>query len=386
MPLLGSEIRKRMPRRFGEKPLPYKIGEEGVVYRIPKLDRSYIAKQWYGSQEKRLAGYPEDEHSPTSPYWAKLKFYEYDLIHRARPEFTLNMVASFDERLTKNPETGEWDFSYSVGRPVTVSEEVVADPELLAQRDAITDPHYDFMHGYHRTTGHGRNATPEQREEFYRNVAQVDEQLEEVLGANQLLLPLARELRPGESNRVDTEHIIEMVERGLVVDNGNPVSQLLRYGIFAIHAHLNFIPTGRDDAGKVKGTYIECALVHPGAYYGQMREEQGEAAAKKALPSLERFQRYKALDALYDTVIMPLWISGNTRIHTEGVRNSIFHVCEAVRIKCEEANNSILESLFDPVRVEMNRIISESSNEVSAVQALEELKQTVLTLPLQRVV
>lgn len=377
MPILGPEIRRKMPRRFGEKPLPYKVGEEGVVYRIPGVDRSYIAKQWYGSQEKKLVGDPDDEHSPSSPYWAKLKYYEYKLIHQARPEFTLKMVASFDERITKNQETGEWDFSYSVGRPVTVSEEVDADPELLAQRDAITDPQYRFMLDYHARTRHGQIATPAQRQEFYRNVAEVDERLEAVLGRQQLLLPLARELREGESLRVDVDHILEVVQSGLIADNGNPVSQLLRYGIFAIHPHLNFIPTGRDNEGKVKGTYIELALVYPPAYYRAMRAEHGEAAAQKALPALERFQRYKMLDALYDTVVMPLWLSGNALIHTKRVRNSIFHVCEAVRRKCEEANNSILESLFEQVRTTMIEIISEEHSEGRAVHGLEELKRAV---------
>ncbi len=378
MPILGPEIRRKMPRWFGDHPLPYKVGEEGVVY------RNFIAKQWYGSHEKMLAGNPEDGRSLSSPYWGKLKYYEYRLVHRAFPEITLQVVASFDERLTKNTHTNEWDFSYTAGRPVTVSEEVDADPTLLAQRDAIIDPLYESMHQYQRTTGHGRAAQHEQRTEFYRLITEANTRLDELFGEENMTLPLARAPLAGESLPLGQENIMQAVQSGLIADNDHPPVQFLHYGILAIHPHLNFIPTGRDEQGVVKGTYIELSIVNLQQYMSQIVERHGEKALQKALPSLERFERYKALDALYDAVVTPLWLSGSSLINDEAVRNSIFHVCEAVRRKCEASSNSILESVFAEVPQEAIRIILQAGREERAVSELEHLKRLIDTASVER--
>lgn len=190
MPILPNEVRGKIQQRRIERiNIPDRLGEEGILHLVNFNEERYFAKEWYTISEKRLHMSIESGGSPASPYWHKVKTYESHLIHAVVPELTLRVAASYDPRITKD-NGGEYQFAYQTGRPVHVTPEVKADPVLQEQRDAVIVPTYAHMLGYHDETHHGWYATPDERANFYRVIAEADEQLEALFGQEALTIPL----------------------------------------------------------------------------------------------------------------------------------------------------------------------------------------------------
>ena len=128
MPLPFENIYKQIK----EKKLPDKLGEEGILHIVEARNTYYYAKQWYAIGEKRLGSPIEANASPASPYWHKLKYFEYNLIHKLFPQNTVAVVGSIDPRIGKDAT-----FMHNTGRPITITQRVAGDIGQIVQRDNI---------------------------------------------------------------------------------------------------------------------------------------------------------------------------------------------------------------------------------------------------------
>lgn len=377
MPILGREVNSQIDRRK-----PDRTGEEGVLFRVQTADNNYIAKQWYGMNEKRLTHYSEEESSPCSPYWHKVKFYEYKLIHAAFPDNTLEMVATFDERITKQPD-GTYDFNFSTGRPTTVSKEVVGDPDLMQQRDAIVKPVYDHMLGYHDTTRHGHYATAEQRAEFYRVIAVADEELRELFGGSQMQAYLMS--KPGQLPEgdimINMRSINNLLQQGMIADTDNEMTNFLKSGILPIHPELNYIPEGMNElSGDTHGTYIELGIFNPEAFWSTWRKNHSAEDSKKVFSHLERFQMFKILDDMFDKMTHRAYENNNGLQYEDEIQTRFFRILEALRVHCEKISPQILQQLYDQVIQAVEDVFEQSANQKILIRNLDELHLRVTNI------
>lgn len=375
MPFLPREVRQRIDRRQKETKGHDWLGEEGILHRVSfdgEGQKRYVAKQWYSTAEKRQGMPIESGGSPTSPYWHKVKFHEYGLIHSAFPDQTVEIVAGFDERIHRGPN-GEYNFVFQTGRPVTMTKEVEADPTLMAERDAIVDPLYERMFAYHTATQHGRTATPEQRAQFYHVIAQANVELDQLFGPELMQLPVVA--HEGESiSSIDVTTVRQVAEKLTVTDPTNPLAHFWQYGILAIHPQLNFIPEGAGGPpGKVRGKYIEFIIFDLQRFHDQWNREHSPEETARVVPKITRYYMYRVLDDLFCRIV--LLGSYNTQLHldTPEVQTAVFHITEALRKKCEQYSPRILPQCYDPILAEVKRRVENARMENDLVAALEQM-------------
>lgn len=381
MPILPGETHRKIQRRDRERGGPDRLGEEGILHIVTSGDKRYFAKQWYSVSEKRIMNDPETETSPASPYWHKVKFYEGQLIHAAFPDISVHMAASYDPRIQKNVE-GEYEFKHDAGRPVTVTREVAADAELMRQRDAITNPVYDHMLGYHRDTQHGWYATPEQRHEFYRLIAEGDANLEQIFGSEGFVLDMTiRGEFPGGG--VTIHNAKEIADRASINNNPNsPLARFWRSGVIAIHPHINFIPEGRDPKTQaVQGKYLEFGIFDLQRFVQQWRNGHTQTEFTALIPKLRRYELARVLDDLFDRITNREYANGSWSCHHPEVKAALFKVTEAIRQKCEEYSPVLLQQLYSPTINEVERIVDQNPSRPAIVAGLLELADRVRTLP-----
>src|SRR3989339_700203 len=106
MPFTPDRIRRKLEGRRADIQ-----ADEGLLYKIQLNNTDYFAKQWHGKHgmyvhdhEVETVMFSEDsERSAVSPYWAKLKYYEAALVHRALPDQTVKIHLAHDPRIVQQP-------------------------------------------------------------------------------------------------------------------------------------------------------------------------------------------------------------------------------------------------------------------------------------------
>lgn len=131
---IGVEVARQVQRKKEQDPRWDDRSEEGVFHIVSADGTRYWVKQWYKMHDKAKGIKATENASPCSPYWHKLKYYEYQLIHEAFPDHTIELVSCYDERISK---TGASEYAFNIfsGQPATVSVEVTGDPVLSTQRN-----------------------------------------------------------------------------------------------------------------------------------------------------------------------------------------------------------------------------------------------------------
>src|SRR3989338_2140514 len=287
---IGRKIQKNEP--------PDKLGEEGVLHLIESDNNNYYAKQWYAIAEKRIGAPLESGFSPASPYWHKLKFFEYSLIHRMFPENTIAMVASIGPGISSKGE-----FTHDKGRPITITREVAGDTQLVKKRDSIIDPTYQKMHAYHEQTDHGWKATADERATFYRIVSETDEKIRKLFG-KELKISKFDPNRPLESLPI-------LIEEAQSINPDSVIFKFLQCGIVPIHPEFNFIPEEPTTRNlPPHGTFIELTIIDPKRFFEKASEE-GKMDKKTAI-AFNKYALYLQLDMMYDRIRLPTVGVSNT--------------------------------------------------------------------------
>lgn len=383
MPILPAETHRKIERRDREVGGPDRMGEEGILHIVTSGDERYFAKQWYTVSEKRVTHDPAEGTSPASPYWHKVKFYEGKLIQAAFPDIAVQTAAAYDPRIQKN-ESGHYEFKDEAGRPVTLTKAVQPDEQLMRQRDAITEPLYDHMLGYHQQTQHGWYASPEERREFYRIIATADEDLKKLFGSDGFVLDLTLYGGPPPAGGV-TIHTAKAIADRSTMNNkpSDPLARLWRYGVIAVHPQMNFIPEGKDAKTQtVRGKYIEFGIFDLQRFVQAWQRDHSTAETTALLPKLQRYELARVLDDLFDQITNRAYDGGAWRCNHPAVKAALFQVTEAIRQKYEDyPSTEILRQLYEPTMNAVERIVHASQDRAAIIVGLHDLAVQITELP-----
>ncbi len=322
MPIQPQEIKRSVDR----KSRPDTMGEEGILHIVEQNDERYFAKQWYKNHDTQLAVSPEHGGSPMSPYWHKLKFYEYQLIHDVFPDATVEMVGGFDPRIKKEAD-GSHSFDMSSGRPFTVTKEVLGDPIKTAQVRNVLDQAYALMLPY-RDAVRGRPKNDAGEAAFMRVVFKADQAIQEILGKE-----LHLEQFQGGYTSKEFERLIATVKQ---VDPNSRMIALLECGVVPIHPEFNFIPgTKETHPQSPHGVFIECAIRDINRFRLGVNKrfiQPQQAADKAALNAkMERYLLYRTLDQMFDHFLRTPLGPKEAWKFDPAVQTAIFHLLEYVK-------------------------------------------------------
>lgn len=348
---IHETMKKRDPRKWDIR------GEEGVLFIVPQDDAHYFVKQWYKSHDQKV-GIPEKMGiSPLSPYWHKVKVYEYKLIHDAFPEHTIDMIGGYDERIqpNPNPSSSEFKYNYSLreGRPTTITREVAQDPILAQQRDAVLKPAYESILGFvdfHAERGIGAKMD---NPFFAQWRESVDSAMQRIFGKD-IHIPL---LRIEYANAAELAQALAKAMRNLAQDlerqQGNTAMvRMLKMGIMPIHPELNFIPgNAQTHTVKPHGTFVELAIRDLNTFTKersrqlQGKEKEGDLKRMKGL--LGRYTLYRNLDSFYDAMgVLGKYPPPKDQWRFDPtVETSFFHVTEALRLGHDRGKILVNEQL-----------------------------------------
>lgn len=377
MPRIPGDIERAIGRSNPEEKW---YGEEGILHRIGLDDGRYFAKQWRGKHyEGERAGrsvtYAEDSrHSPASPFWHKVKFYEAKLVHNAFPDSTLEMSVAYDPRITPDADGGA-TFTPDVGRPTTVTREVEGDSKLRAERDVIVSDAYDEVWASRAPNEEGVMRQLRSCGAFHL----ADIAMAKRFG-RELLPPIVSH---AEDMRTWTARNIEAVRREY------PTSELLdilEAGLIPVHPGVNFIPTVESDPERgPKGVYLELVIGDLDRLRTKLHERCGDDACRAQVDRrIERYAMYRVLDELYDGIFIDQTLLGPTdvlndpdvmnaafqmlraaqeRIEREGiahadgwladVRKHLLHVWHRT-IRAEEGQKQAMLAVFEAIRAEVS--------------------------------
>ena len=357
MPLEFNKIKNLLAKK--EK--PKHVGEEGIINLVSSGlgdQRKFFAKQWYaGNDLKGLASKIESGESPCSPYWVKLKFYEYALIHEIFPDITLSVAGAYDPRITKE-EDGTHHFSYQAGRPVTISRIVEGDPEEKSKRDEVINKGYNALFKYREDTNHEIHTTQADRKILYEVVGRVDKEMQDMFG---------RELSiPKFDAALSANYVVDnLLKEARTINPNSPMVKLLEFGIVPIHPEFNFIPNKQDDnTEKPQGVFIELSLMDLDRFLNSIEKEFGEKKLRKIDDKGKRFMIYEALDEAYDMLMSNGYMYAHflpdkaSRDHAlkfgSKVQDAVFELFELIRTKYSDDPENFSKKLAFVVREVQN--------------------------------
>lgn len=270
-------------------------GEEAVLHRVEVDGRMLWAKKWYRTHEKPLSIRFALKGAGLSAYWHKVKEAEYRLINALFPDETVKMVGSYDERIRRR-QGQPAKFRLLNGRPVTVTEETVGDPDLIAGMRAILAPAYAETLAYRDALQNSGRPVP--MDEFFMDWrTRVNDQVHTLLGNDDLDVgPVMT--HPSQA----TARISEVARRS----PRNVMVDMLRAGITPVHPEVNFIPgTEQTHRRPPHGTFVELHIYDINrlkiAVGAAFRDDPGELARLNLL--IDRYLLFRELDKIFDEVI-----------------------------------------------------------------------------------
>lgn len=344
MPFSFDRAKERLEKQ------PDFIGEEGILHILDRplpdtkearstvppgsaeVARRYYLKQWYGMGEKGVATLIENGRSPSSPYWAKLKYWEYKIIHSLFPDNTLHLVAAIDPRIKKDatsPSGHSFDFN-SPDLPLTASFEVVGDKEKERVRDGIIRPAYDRMIAYRRRRLCGLPLEPGEREGFFRLVMETDERIREEFG--QELGGMQPE--PGSQQPLPFDLVLARAKSAYP---DSAITHMMEYGVAPIHPEFNFIPQTRPaDEKHPHGTFIELMIGDHDRLLKKAAQifsnnKDGEKKYGNLEAQVYHYVLYLYLDCLFDLLSRHDPDSPASRLPTPKEQDTLFQLTEALR-------------------------------------------------------
>ena len=351
---IDPQDQREIEEQITEKGTPDFTGEEGYLYTVQlpdKTDKTLWAKQWHLSLIDEIG--LKFDGSLTSPYFHEMKRIEYEMIHDAFPEITVEMYGSYDPRIKDDKKT----FRFFPGRPTTVTVEVSGDPGLTRSYRDIIDVAYVRLR---RERGEMEQAGLYTWEETLPTVSRwsrdVHGQIYKLLGP-ELYLPI---IDGGTT-------IKKSVKRAISIMKGkspnNTMLQLLETGIRPIHPQINFIPgTKETHPQPPHGTFIELSIYNLEQLERKMKEKMRDDQ-----PSLEAFKQKLAyfkilheLNSLFGRVIF--WArqqqeQPSVELH-QVVQSALFRFSEKTRL-CYLKGDLPLD-VMEKVFMEFgNRLVSE---------------------------
>ena len=361
---IGVEVGRQVRRKIERKPEYDDRGEEGIFYIVNADGTRYWAKEWYHMHDKGTGAPVERKASSCSPYWHKVKYYEYQLIHDAFPTHTINLVAGYDERIKEvgHHPTGEREYSFDMnaGRPTTVSVEITGDPKLSDRRNQAMREAYavllKFVDG-----NRGKNTIDHPFFVHWRQI--VDQRMQEILGQDIHVPMLSVE---GKSRAAAQSKISDAIV-GLAAElkQRNPQSvipEMLENGIMPTHPELNFIPgTKESHPRQPHGTFVEASILDLNLFIVKRRQALAEQPGQLTCfnNQVERYTFYRLLYKVFDDMIIfaNYGPNDNWKFRPE-VQTALFQVTETIRDAYDRHDYEFDKTTLDNLQLAINNIFA----------------------------
>jgi hypothetical protein len=283
------------------------VGEEGVLSKVEISGAQYMAKEWRGGhrfaeQRKSTVIFDADgERASVSPFWFKLKKLEHTLMHRAVPDLVPEIVAGYDPRFVRTQD-GKTTFDPTIpGRPVTMAPFIESSAPEAAPTAAVLEQAYAEASGFYDIDSEGIRR-PRPGGNPYTPLLlgiKYDALLEQEFG--ELGPTFFDSTKPVQSMSVAIAYFEDS-------HPNSPLLPLLRAGIVPHHPQWNFIPTGRNEGGHMRGVIVEASVGDPERLISAIRDrERGTIPAaeqqnelRKLRAAVNRLALYRFLDQMYD--------------------------------------------------------------------------------------
>lgn len=346
-----------------------KLGEEGVLHHVSLNNKNYFAKQWrgkhYSGNDKRKISFAYEEvsdRSPTSPFWHKVKYYEYALIHSAFPESTLKISAGYDSRIKKNDNNHE--FIFDKGRPVTLAKEVPGDSEARRKRDEIIDSFYEKYLSYFKPDEHGVLRSTNGLETRLL-LFEVDYKMQEAFG-RELYISKFDWSKPKES-------LQWLADEARRINPQSKMANFFESGLIPSHPEFNFIPTDESNSDGLQGVFIEMAIADIDSLRTKL-VSSGQSP-KKVDKKIERYMIYRTLDDIYDDLFVSQNFTGEESLRNDAdIVNAVFQILNTLREHIDKQGLSDSEELIDQVYTNLYYTFEDHDNKDSLLHALRMIK------------
>jgi hypothetical protein len=328
---------------------PTAEGDEAKLYRVKVNGEAYWAKKWHRSQiDERWMMQRLQKGSATSPYFHQLRKAEYDLIHRAFPGITVEMVDAYDERVQGTEKQPKFDMSG--GKPTTVTREVKGDPELMAKRNEIVEKGAERSRQYMRSAEMGLIDVGQAQRYIMQTRADAEDAMQKLVGP-ELQLPIYE--FAGLSWEQAEPQIIQKLRRQ---NPENTIIELLEWGIMPAFPEGNFIPGDKETHPRPPhGTFIELKLKYPDKFRRKLEKELSEKEQQTFKADLDKYELYKKLDEMFYDILFSVRYPGTKSQWPmkPDFQSAVFRTLEAVKNACERgaftAEDRTLDSITDTI-------------------------------------
>lgn len=214
-------------------------------------------KRWYGSHDVGYTIDPSLGGAGLSPFFARMKSLEYEIIHSLFPGATIDMFGGYDPRCIVDETRGEIIRCGIIGgRPTTVSKNVEGDSELIAKYDEIVVPAQKLALDYlQKNIKEGRRTND--MDSFYISFRRdVNMMVHELLG-DELSFPMMQ-----VRDRADyLQQVAGIATKLRKRNSSNIIPDMVDAGIYPIHPEINFIPGNEQTHERPPyGTFIELKI------------------------------------------------------------------------------------------------------------------------------
>lgn len=344
--------RRQIERAIQQSP-ERRVGEEGVAHKIVLDNKAYFAKLWRGKHpqehgDPHLYYAIDSEKSPYSPFWHKLQYWEYKLMHEAFPDEIVKMTGSYDPRISKDGE----QFDFHTARPVTITEAVQPEEELMAKRDEWIGLIYNGIETDEITN---EDELVRGRKNMRGKMAafEFDQKMEELFGKD--LNAVFHAFSGGLSK---PEYITRFIERANEKFPETRMAELISSGILPIHAAANFIPTGPSDERGIKGVLIEARIYDPNLLRERLVKQRLEKNNRIGKETVERnverdLQRYtllRRIDRFYDQVFMMNEVNLYDEEKEKDARQRALKTLDRIRERFDKEGTIFDESFFTQLK------------------------------------
>lgn len=288
-------------------------GEEGALYRANLDGQDLWVKRWYRSHEVGYSINPDLGGAALSPFFARMKSVEYEIIHSLFPAETIDMVGSYDQRCIEDEDGKGLDaFGIFAGRPTTVSKNVTGDSELMAKYDAIIVPAQKMTVEYRDANIRSGRGNPDAMDPFFVTWRrEVNRMVRDLIGPEVTF--------PHIHAKGQADYLRQVAENARKIKARSPknvIPEMISVGIYPIHPEVNFVPgNSKTHERPPYGTFLELKIFNPEVLNKKCKEifANNPEGLKEMMGKMQNREILSKLHRLFHRVVFETQYPSNDR-------------------------------------------------------------------------
>lgn len=333
MLLSPEELRREVEPQIPDQARADFRGEEAFLSRVQVQGEPHWAKSWYRTHaDLRRHGLTMPlrmNAAALSPFFHRVRELEYNIMHQAFPEVTVDMVGAYDPRI-QSEENGNV-FNMLGGRPVTVTAEAQGDDILAPQVMQVKrDVFYARIIPY-VDDRRGRGLRVESNDPTIMAArADADRRIQQIVGPH---VHLTGPNDPGFGSQSSFQIRSRLAQRS----PKNVMIDMIDAGIMPTHPEFNFVPGDRETHPRPPhGTFLEMQIYDPEKLRqwfirqgrsGSMSKEQVD----QVTANLDEYLHCMELDYLYTDLALSLpWGPRENWKLDKDVQTAIYQLVETI--------------------------------------------------------